>query len=129
MNAWIQKHDFSSGELGTVSKREAIEALNGFDWDSELQKEAKAIELGHEACSPGMGLIADDGTILHIVPSKEGHLIHHHWKQQTMILGLFRKSRSVNTSGIGISHQLTEEIFQSHFRSAHERTRELILEG
>lgn len=129
MTGWIQKHDFSYDDLGILSKRGAIETLNDFDWDSESLKEETEIERGHEACNPGMGLIAEDGTILHIVPSKKGNLIHLHWKQETKILGLFRRSRSMNSSGIGISPRLTEEIIHSHFLSAHEITRELILEG
>ncbi len=124
MTGWIQKHDFSAKELGTLLESVALKALYGFDWDSE-----RATTQERETCCPGMGLIADDGTILHIIPLPEGNLIHHHWKREKKYLGLFRNICAINSTGEGISPRTTEGIIHSHFLSAHECTPEMVLEA
>ncbi len=62
---WIQLHDFSNDEKAVVDIEQAKHALTTFDWDSEL---SKCRQPDIESCDPGLGLVKDDGSILHICP-------------------------------------------------------------
>ena len=82
---WIQSHDFSSEEMDGATAEQAKTALATFDWLSEIEKQNQS---GDENCDPGLGLISNDGSILHICPrDKESCSIHYHYPTSKKVLG------------------------------------------
>lgn len=65
---WIQRADFSSTDFPAVDAESAIRILHAHDWQTELEFERVRNESGLESCSPGIGLVACDGRVLHICP-------------------------------------------------------------
>ena len=115
MNMWIQLHDLSSKEMNGVNEDQAKDALSKFDWLSELVKRDKSED---EVCDPGLGLIANDGSILHICPQgSEECYIHYHYPIQKKFLGLIPFSdqgthsimkSTISTAKILIGHHFDE---------------------
>ncbi len=93
MTVWIQRHDLSSENLEDTSVESVISVLKDFDWVGERQKEKAARDSGKDHCPAGIGIIHDDGQILHVVPADDGtSMCHYHYPvKQRKILGIFRK--------------------------------------
>ncbi len=85
MNMWIQLHDLSSQDRDSVSEDEAKQTLLTFDWQSELRKRD---EVQGESCDPGLGLVAQDGAILHICPQDSTSCyVYYHYSKPKKLLG------------------------------------------
>lgn len=74
MLLWIQLHDFTSEEMPTVDAKAAKRAFREFDWASELRRHKEALEKEEDCCDPGLGLVSDNGSILHLCPINEKFL-------------------------------------------------------
>ena len=100
MKAWIQKHDFTSQEFEAPDSSYAKRVLGEFDWLAELNQQA---EEGTETCDPGLGLVMEDGHILHLCPNgRKRHLIHFHFPRKNrfsaLILGGLQTETLFNIS-------------------------------
>jgi len=80
MLLWIQLHDFSSEEMPIVNAMASKRAFSEFDWAAELTRQKEALEREEDCCDPGMGLVSDNGSILHLCPIDEKFLsFHYHY--------------------------------------------------
>ena len=85
MDLWIQSPDFSTREQSDVSLEQAERALAGEDWAGMLRK--AAVE-GSDECPPGLGLVAEDGSLLHICPDAPGTAtVYYMYKEKKKVLG------------------------------------------
>ena len=62
MRAWIQKHDLSAQEFEAPDSSAAKSALHGFDWQIELNLQART-PAGSETCDPGLGFVSGCGSV------------------------------------------------------------------
>jgi hypothetical protein len=93
MKAWLQSADLSSVDLD-LHVEGAIRALHGHDWAAEAARRAALERAGEEWCEAGLGLVRDDGHILHICPSGATATVYHHARVR-VLGGLWRRNRRV----------------------------------
>jgi hypothetical protein len=77
MRSWLQSSDLSSQEIGT-DVESVLLALASHDWLAERQVFDQLEGAGSDCCPAGIGLVRDDGQILHICPDQGSALVHHH---------------------------------------------------
>jgi hypothetical protein len=119
MDMWIQLHDFSNTEEKNVNAEQAKQALSTFNWQSELAKRDQA---NVEACDPGLGLVKDDGSILHICPqNNESCYILYDYSTTQKIFGFIpiktRKTHSIESCPLSKAI----ELIQYHFDGCPEK--------
>ncbi len=102
MRVWIQSADFSTKEY-ELDEPETQELFLGHDWAHEIELLREKELGGKEWCDPGIGLVREDGQILHICPEAENTTVHYHRPEK--ILGLFRsRNRVLTRSSFPRSH-------------------------
>ena len=69
---WLQRADFSADEREVEHADLAYGWFRDIDWPGELEFMQKLEESGVESCPPGLGVIRDDGAILHLCPNGAG---------------------------------------------------------
>ena len=73
MEYWIQNSDFSSPEglsenEPVQSAKQIIEIILAYDWARENAFEEERMAGDGDSCPAGIGIMADDGHILHMCP-------------------------------------------------------------
>ena len=91
MKAWLQSTDLSSVDLD-LHVDGAIRTLHGHDWAAEAGRRAALERAGDECCEAGLGLVRDDGHILHLCPVGATATVYHHSRVR-MLGGLWRRNR------------------------------------
>lgn len=120
ISCWIQTSDFESTDIGTVDARAATETFNGFDWTSEESRRAQMEREGRETCDSGMGLVSEDGRILHIGPTGHGKaFLHYHYPERRRILGIPLWKTQMTISNFDIEQSDIDEIIARFFRNDH----------
>jgi len=113
---WIQSADFSSKELGVADQAEALRLLRDHPWSSELAALRGLEERGEECCPPGLGLVAEEGKILHFCPVRESEWeVHHHYREARKILGIIPSSRDKSETFSGVSMPQAEQLVVQFF--------------
>jgi hypothetical protein len=90
MKAWIQSADFSQRDLD-VDAEGAIRTLSSHDWSAETAMAKRLEGEGREFCQPGLGLVREDGHLLHVCP--EGASASVHWQRPVSGLRQFLTKR------------------------------------
>jgi len=105
VNFWIQNSDYSNptglGESEPVqSVKQIADILRDYDWANENAYEEKCMANNNDCCPAGIGIVADDGYILHICPqTKLGTAtINFHHRGPTKILGFIKSSKTQVTT-------------------------------
>ena len=128
MKTWLQRHDFSSDDLTDPSIEFSLLTFKTFDWQSEITLAEKALDAGVDCCSAGLGLVHEDGRILHIVQQASGDAnVHYSYTEQKKILGMIQVSRHTNKTVEAYSLMHTEEIFKAHYSGAHKDVLRLLM--
>jgi hypothetical protein len=83
MKAWLQSADLSSVDL-QLHVEEAIRTLHGHDWAGEEVRRAALERAGGEWCEPGLGLVREDGQILHLCPAGATATVYHHSRARVL---------------------------------------------
>ena len=113
MMMWIQLHDLSNKEMEGATKEQAEQALSTFDWKGELSKEKESED---ETCPPGLGLVSDEGEILHICPiNSESCFIHYHYFTSKKLLGFIPITGQENHFIETCSITKATELIRYHF--------------
>lgn len=113
MDMWIQLHDFSHDEKKNVDITQAKQALESFDWQSELTKRDQS---KGEICDPGLGLVREDKTILHICPqNKESCRIFYMYSSPKKLLGFIPLPSQKEHFIDSCSFKTANELIQLHF--------------
>jgi len=117
MRAWLQKHDFSSEEFEISDASNAKKILGEFDWQGELSRQVQATS---ETCDPGLGLVTDEGDILHICPGTDGRcMVHFHFSDTREAFGLFSRKvdllKTFRDVSLGRVHQMIDAFFVHDF--------------
>lgn len=113
--AWLQRHDFSSIELGNFSPEGILAAFDGVDWQFELsQFDADSPD---RSCPPGFG-IKLGGNILHLCPFDTRNMFFHiHYEAPTRFLGIvpFRRKRShyVESHPVRRAHRVISQFLET----------------
>ncbi len=127
MNVWIQYHDFSHKDFPGYSFEEACHTLERFDWKSEMVKQKKLGKYGRESCEAGMGFIAEDGRILHIIPCPKGcSVYHYHFPDKKRFLGIFPREEQETVSKADLPDKHRKLIIESHYGGRHGEVLELL---
>ena len=106
MNYWIQNSDFSNptglGESELVeSAGQLLGILAEYDWAKENAYEEKCLAKNNDDCCPaGIGIVSDEGHILHICPkmTKGTAVVHLHHEVSTKILGFIKSTKDQVTT-------------------------------
>ena len=77
MRAWLQSSDLSVREFET-NLQGALDALARHDWSNEEKLRSELERQGQEYCDSGLGLVREDGRILHVCPGGETSVVHFH---------------------------------------------------
>jgi hypothetical protein len=118
MKIWIQLHDYSSKEVKGVAAAQAQEALASFDWKSELKLRDK---YKGTACDPGLGLVSENGSILHICPiDEERCYIHYHYDVRKKLLGFIPSSSPESHYIESCSVEKAAMLIEHHFNGNEE---------
>jgi hypothetical protein len=118
MKMWIQLHDYSSKEMDGAVAEQATEALATFDWMSELKQRD---QFKGAACDPGLGLVSDNGSILHICPIDEQRCcIHYHYDVRSKLLGFIPSSTPESHHIESCSYERAAELIGHHFNGHEE---------
>ena len=117
MRAWLQKHDLSSEEFEIPDASNAKKILGEFDWQGELSRQ---LQTTSETCDPGLGLVTDDGDILHICPGTCGRcMVHFHFSDTRRVFGLFSRKVDLLKTFRDVSlyrvHQMIDAFFVHDF--------------
>ena len=101
MDYWIQNSDFSNptgiGESEPVeSVRQLMNILTEYDWAKENAYEEKCLANNDSCCPAGIGIVAEDGHLLHICPKvKKGTVdVHFQHSVSIKILGFIKWNKS-----------------------------------
>ncbi len=122
MTVWLQRHDLSSEDLEDTSMESVISILKDFDWKAESQKAEDARKSGHDFCMAGIGMIHEDGQILHVLPANdETSMCHYHYPvKQRRILGIIgKKSRQQTISFKGVAEKDLLSTIRAHYQGNH----------
>ncbi len=123
MTVWLQQHDLSSEDLTDPSMESVLSLLQSFDWQTEIQKEKEERESGRVDCCPaGIGMIHDEGQILHIIPTNGADFIcHYHFPvKQRKFLGVFGKSiRRQTLSFKDVEKKVLLSTIRAHYQGNH----------
>lgn len=112
MTAWVQRHDYSSEEETILSVEEAVEILRRFDWETEITCEEEALARSHDCCPAGLGLVSEEGQILHIIPRRDSMaMIHYHYGS-----GGWSRESVVTVEGFSLA--LVRPLMERHFAGA-----------
>jgi len=102
---WIQNSDYSNptglGESEPVqSAKQITDIIRDYDWAKENAYEEKCMANNDDCCPAGIGLVADDGYILHICPqAKLGTaMVHFHHDVPAKVLGFIKSTKSQVTT-------------------------------
>lgn len=111
MNVWIQKHDFVSEEFELEKSEAVIKLLGEFDWDQELKLQKEKEDKGEDNCPPGLGIVADNGHILHLCPDKnKKYLAFFHYPEEVRFLRIFKFTPQKTLSRENLDHSTVLEI-------------------
>ncbi|UWQ98795.1 hypothetical protein K3729_15440 [Rhodobacteraceae bacterium S2214] len=84
--AWLQMHDFSSKELGNMSRAEMLVAFDSVDWRAERSKNSE--DDPNTNCPPGFGINLG-GNILHLCPYDDHNMFFHlHYEADARFIGI-----------------------------------------
>ncbi len=123
MTVWLQRHDLSSEDLDDSSMESVISLLQSFDWQTEIQKEKKERESGGMNCCPaGIGMVHDEGQILHVVPTDSSDsMCHYHFPvRHRKFLGIFGKTVHQETLSFeDIEKKDLLPIIRAHYQGNH----------
>lgn len=98
MKAWLQSADLSAVDLD-LDAEGAVRTLQGHDWAGEQARRSALERASGEYCDPGLGLVRDDGHLLHICPDGATATVHH--RRHGRFLGvLWRQTRLVTTPSV-----------------------------
>lgn len=113
MDAWIQKHDFSTEPIAEPTLDRCLELLQSIDWEGQLKLYEAALDENRDRCPPGIHLAEDDRT-LQVMPIHEGKS-HYHYScdHPTRLFSLFGASKSLNAWAISDDHR--RGLLESHF--------------
>ena len=89
-DVWYQAHDFAMENFGPIGCAEALVIFRQIDWEAELVQEAAKLQTREDCCPAGMGFRVDEGTFLHLMPTKKGTQILLEWEVPSNFLGLFK---------------------------------------
>ena len=115
--AWLQRHDFSTEELGELTKTEMVTAFRGLDWAAELARSNDSD--ADQTWPPGFG-INQGANILHLCPFDARHMFFHlHYEGDAKFLGVFptRKKRShyVENHPLQSAHIVISDFMDNNF--------------
>ena len=102
--AWLQRHDFSSEELGNMSKTEMLAAFDSVDWRAERSQGNE--DDPNKNCPPGFGIVLG-GNILHLCPYDDNNMFFHiHYETDARFFGIvpIKRKRSHYVESCPISH-------------------------
>ncbi len=129
MKVWIQRSDFSSEDSVVASADEAVARLLAFDWKAEVQREEQALADGEDCCPAGMGLVAEYGDILHIIPQAEGSaMIHYHYSSPRSVLGILKWQQAHNLTVHGFPTSGLLALMRLHFEGGRQSEMAAMLE-
>jgi hypothetical protein len=94
MKGWLQSSDFSSRDIG-ADLDAVLHALASHDWQAEHLAFEQLEAAGSDACPAGIGLVREDGRILHICPGQGAAMVHHH--RPTRVLGFLWRRQETRT--------------------------------
>ncbi len=90
---WIQRHDYSSDDVGESNLAQTIKAFNDFDWEFELSLFQENTD--DKDCPPGIGinngkpLDKKGGLLLHIcLIDKQNVFFSFHYQKLSSIFGI-----------------------------------------
>ena len=105
MEYWIQNSDFSSPEglsenEPVQSAKQIIEIILAYDWARENAFEEERMAGDGDSCPAGIGIMADDGHILHMCPkaTQGTATIYFHHKVPAKFLGFISISKTQITT-------------------------------
>ncbi|MFP6882260.1 MAG: hypothetical protein VCA34_14995 [Roseibacillus sp.] len=119
MEAWIQKHDFTTDSLSDGAQDHGLELLSSFDWEAELAKYEEALDEKRDRCPPGMGFV-DDDRVLHVMPIHDGKS-HYNYScdHPVRLFSIFGASKSLNAWAIPDEHR--QRIIGLHYAGEQEQ--------
>lgn len=116
MTVWIQRHDFTSTELGDTTVEGTMNQLKITDWAAEDRFASERQIAGEEFCPAGIGWVHRSGTILHLCPDGSGRMmLHYHHPITRRIFGLFPRSRQGTVTVESVPVADAESIIRLHY--------------
>lgn len=113
---WIQRADFSATDYGPVDVTDAVRALEGHDWRSELDLYSELENVGADCCPPGIGFVDSSGDILHICPSGDGRaMAHYHSTSTPKLFGFIPVPRSIVETRLDMTRAQVVELISYFF--------------
>ncbi len=101
--------------FGPIGCGEALVLFRQIDWEAELVQEAAKLQTREDCCPAGMGFRIDEGTFLHLMPTRSGTQILLEWVVPSRFLLLFkvRKNCSLFVEGFPAEKvpQLLEDFY------------------
>lgn len=124
---WIQHADYSSDEFDAVQVEEAILAYQQHDWNAELAVWRKMTDEGEDCCPPGIGYVADDDRMLHLLPEDEKQgSFHYMFKVNAKLLFLIPYRRDKTHFAEHVARERFPSLIRSFFQNRHA---ELLIRG
>ena len=111
METWLQSSDLSAREFG-ADLSTVIAALQDHDWLAEETLEHQRSDAGQVSCPAGLGLVREDGRILHICPNASGALVHFHHPSRA--LGFLWRVQRIR-SNLNVPHGRLVELIELFF--------------
>ena len=119
MEAWIQKHDFSTELIADASVAGCVELLSTFDWGKELNAYESALEENRDRCPPAMGLVERDRT-LQVMPMRDGRSHYSYSCDHPLrIFAFFGATKTMNAWEVSDEHR--ERLIGFHFAGEEEQ--------
>ncbi|MEM8770416.1 MAG: hypothetical protein AAGD92_02090 [Pseudomonadota bacterium] len=92
---WIQSADLSTEEFPAAGASEIERALLSHDWAGEAEKEKRLLADDSPDCCPaGLGVVHEDGRMLHVCPDGEGNCqVHYSFYESAKVLGFIPRRK------------------------------------
>lgn len=112
MKYWIQRADFSAVDREAPDADQFLAVLEKHDWASELRYRAVLEQAHAEWCDPGLGIVPEDGRLLHLCPQEDGSIsCHYKFMKQRRMLGItYAQTPVLKTSQLSSMAQAPEVI-------------------
>lgn len=118
---WIQNADHSLEELGEAHQLVIIELLREPTWLGGLEKLNGHLVIARKegSCTPGLGVVADNGDIIHFCPDGDGEwVVHYHYDEKPKVLGGYPAGKKHSETVMEVTTERAEQMVMEFFAGA-----------
>lgn len=115
--------------FGPIGCAEALVIYRQIDWEAELVQETAKLQTREDCCPAGMGFRIDEGTFLHLMPTRSGTQILLEWVVPSRFLLLFEIKKNLSVFVEGFPDEKVPGLLENFYAGRIEAVRQSLGPG